>query len=291
MAGCIGVPQEQYDSVRAQLEASQAQSAELQTQLQNEIEVLKEQNETVKAQLGDAQAEITKLRGDIGGLKDQYDIVGATPAETAKKIVKHYHETHVYSELDFYVCADMALDVWNMLKAQGINAVVMIGGVKTGIVDITDSDHAWVMAEVSPGNYLALETTRGIVAPKEDNGLYYKGWAFDSPKEYKRYRELRKEWNLRVDIINQWTSRAKEIYAEYEKEYDNYNELVDEFNSQYVGRPVSVESLRYEIDIQAQFAVAREKEGRYDQLSELIDSQQEVMENLAAEMRGFATKW
>ncbi|GAH82550.1 unnamed protein product, partial [marine sediment metagenome] len=121
--GC-GISQEEYNRVNAQLKASEAQVAELQSEIRD--------------------------------LKEQYEIVGETPTETAEKIVKHYHETHIYSKYDFFVCSDMALDVWDMLKAQGINALIQIGNVETGAKDITEADHAWVLAETSPGQYLAL---------------------------------------------------------------------------------------------------------------------------------------
>ena len=52
----------------------------------------------------------------------------------------------------------MSLDVWNMLKAQGINALVQIGNVDRTIEEVVESNHAWVLAEISPGNFLALET-------------------------------------------------------------------------------------------------------------------------------------
>ena len=61
-AGC-GISQEEYDRVSAQLTASQAQ--------------------------------VVELQNEIRELKEQYEIVGETPAETAENIVKRYHETHI----------------------------------------------------------------------------------------------------------------------------------------------------------------------------------------------------
>ena len=39
-----------------------------------------------------------------------------------------------------------------MLKTQGINALMVVGDINTPITDITQSNHAWVLAEVSPGS-------------------------------------------------------------------------------------------------------------------------------------------
>ena len=164
--GCAGgIPQEQYDRVNAQLEAVQAQVAELQAELESKTRELKEQNETAGAELESAQAKINQLQGEIGGLQEQYELIGQTPEETATNIVRHYHETHTYSTVDFYVCSDMAADVWNMLKTFGIEALIQVGNVHQAVNEITESDHAWVLAEIAPGQYLALETTGGQVVP------------------------------------------------------------------------------------------------------------------------------
>lgn len=207
------------------------------------------------------------------GVSYQEDkLVGETPVETAQNIIKHYHETHIYSEYDFFVCSDMALDVWDMLKAQGINAIIQIGNVKTEAKDITEADHTWVLAETSPGYHLALEPTGGYAVWEEDNPLYYEGWSFDSPREYKRFVELRYEYNIRVSLIDQLTNKAQKTYEEYQ-------ELLNEFNRRYVGRPVSLES-------QTQLAIVKEREGRYNELLELINAQILELENVVSEMRG-----
>ncbi|GAI88828.1 unnamed protein product, partial [marine sediment metagenome] len=149
--------------------------------------------------LRESQSQVVELQREIRGLKEQYEIVGETPAETAENIVKWYHETHIYSKYDFFVCSDMALDVWNMLKAQKIDALINIGNVEMGAENITEADHAWVLAETSPGKYLALETTGGYAV--SDNPLYYKGWSFDNPAEYKRFVELKHEYDFRASLV------------------------------------------------------------------------------------------
>ena len=280
-AGC-GVSQEEYDRVNTQLGASQEQVAELQSQLrasQEQVTELQDEYDRINAKLRASQAQIAELQ-------DEYEIVGETPAETAENIVKRYHETHIYSKHDFFVCSDMALDVWNMLKAQGIDALIQIGNVKTVAEKITDVDHAWVLAETSPGNYLALETTGGYVVLGNDNPLYYKGWSFDNPREYKRFVELRLEYNIRVKIADRLTNEAQKTNEEYKRELDYYQELVNEFNRVYAGHPVSLGALTYKDKIEAQLAIAKEIEGRYNQLNELINEQQEEMETIASEMRG-----
>ena len=295
LVGC-GVAQEEYDSLKSTSEATQASLEQTTSHLtatqasleqtRSDLAVTEASLEQTKVTLGASQAQITELETRVKELREQYEIVGETPAETAENIVERYHETHIYSEVDFFVCGDMATDVWNMLKAQRISAQIVIGNVDAYITDVTAVTHAWVLAEVSPDNYLALESTGGYVVFPDENELYFKGWTFDNPKEYKRYKELRRDYNLRVDIFNQLISDRGELWEEYDEEYDYYEELIDEFNSRYAGLPLSSESEMFKDKVNAQYGIAKEMEGRYNQLGELRDEQDAKIENIASEMRG-----
>jgi len=197
LSGCqvsttaTGIPQSDYDLVLSQLSEAQSNLAALQTS-----------KDAVDDQLADAQAEIVSLEAQISALQAQYDLTGVTPAETAQKIVSYYRETHIYSSYDLFVCSDMAAEVWNMLKAAGIDSIVVVGRIDASISDILESNHAWVLAEVAPGQYLALETTGGFTVPESDNPLYYQGWSFASPADLKSYNDLVQEYNLRVGFRN-----------------------------------------------------------------------------------------
>lgn len=221
------------------------------------------------------------LSAGCGIPQEEYELVGETPTDTAINIVKRYHETHIYSKHDFFVCSDMALDVWNMLKAQGINSLIQIGNVKTRAKDITETDHAWVLAETSPGHYLALETTGGYAV--RDNPLYYEGWSFDNPREYKRFVELKQEYDIRVSIIKQLgetfevsRNTALEAHAQLLK-----------LNNEVSGLSVLDPSLSSKI---AELIKKTEEYGEYvgrcDQLNELISQQQQELENIVSEMKG-----
>ena len=218
LAGCQagGIAQEVYDQLAAQLTDAQAKL----TEAQNKLTKLQSEKSTLDAELQKAQAKINELQGQVGGLKEQATLTGATPAETAEKIVKNYHETHVYSTYDLFVCSDMAAEVWNMLKAQGIKAIIAVGDKDKAINDIIQSVHAWVLAEVNPGEYLALETTGGYVVPKSKNALYYRGWSFDSPLNLKGYNQLVREYNTRVGIRNQIAAEDKKVIEEHNKATD-----------------------------------------------------------------------
>jgi len=113
-----------------------------------------------------------------------------------KGIVETYYKSHTYSKTDMYACAQMSQDVWDMVKTKGITAVIYIGNVDNDISTITDSNHAWVMAEVSPDRWIAMETTGGFLVCADNevcsvnNDRYYHGYKFSNPKELQAYMDI-----------------------------------------------------------------------------------------------------
>jgi hypothetical protein len=92
-----------------------------------------------------------------------------------------------------YACAQMSQDVWDMVETKGISAIINVGNVTQNINTIQEADHTWVLAEVSPGEYIALETTGGYLVCSDpsicavNNPRYYIGWNFKTPKELQDY--------------------------------------------------------------------------------------------------------
>ncbi len=101
------------------------------------------------------------------------------------QIVSDYHKSHTYLMEDRFVCADMACDVWNMVKTKGIQAMIKVGNVDREITSLAEANHAWVLAEMVPGEWLALETTAGRIIYQDENPRYYRGWSFENPKKLK----------------------------------------------------------------------------------------------------------
>ncbi|MFC1901503.1 hypothetical protein ACFLX3_01040 [Chloroflexota bacterium] len=213
LSGCSSISQEQYEQIAAQLVKTKEQI----DRLQGEAKGLAAERDTTGDALQAAQAKIAELEGKVGGLQEQYDLGGATPEEAVKKIVRNYYETHEYSTTDMFICGDMASEVWNMLKAQGINAKIVVGNKDTAVLNILESNHAWVLAEVASGEYLALETTGGSTVPKSQNPLYYRGWSFDSPAKLKSHNNLVREYNVRVSIRNQIVTEDREVVEEHNR--------------------------------------------------------------------------
>jgi hypothetical protein len=206
-----GVSQADYDNLQSQLTQAQEEKAT-------------------------AQADVASLQEQVAALKAQYEFTGDTLAETAAQLVANYHATHVYSTVDYFICGDMASEVWNMLKAQGISAVIVVGDVDNAITDILQSNHAWVIATVDNGDKLALETTAGVAYTQTEKPLYYRGWTFSSPTDLKANNDLRREYNVRVEFRNllaDEVNNAADLYNntgndKYRTLYDKLKELKDD---------------------------------------------------------------
>jgi len=203
LTGCGegGIAEELYDQIREQLEQLQQQLA----QVQEQFSLLQEENQSMEQAKEAAEAALTEAEGEIAALEEQLDaceLVGTTAAETAERIAKFYQEAHYYWE-NVYDCSEMSADVWNMLQAQGIGARLVVGNPDVPAYDdITLSNHSWVMAEVAPGEYLAIEAVGGYSVSRQTNGGYYRGWTFNNPAEINLYYELITEYNVRVEMRN-----------------------------------------------------------------------------------------
>jgi len=132
-----------------------------------------------------------------------------------EKIARRYHETHTYVGDDVFDCDNMACDVWDMLKTEGINAKIAVGNVELDEYDMEDWNHAWVMAEVAPNEWVAIECTGGFVV--YDNPRYYRaGHFFNNPKSLRRFLEI---WDDYYECLNDYAQAIRD-----------YNDLVDEYN-------------------------------------------------------------
>ena len=118
-------------------------------------------------------------------------------------IAAAFHKTHTYTLQGDFVCLDMAIDVWNQLRTYGIEAKIMGGNINENITAwnyrqlARESNHAWVVAKLSPTEKVAIETTAGaVIKPGMNNAsAYFKGIEFDNPGEIKRFDSLRKKTN------------------------------------------------------------------------------------------------
>jgi len=133
-------------------------------------------------------------------------------------ILSEYHKNHTYKLNDMFICVDMANDVWDQVQTKQIPAKVCVGSITRDISTLLEADHAWVMAEVSSGSWVALETTAGQIIPESANPRYYRNaHAFNNPKEVKDYQALAREFNLAQEKRN--------------KAVESYNQVAEQFNA------------------------------------------------------------
>ncbi|MBN1693402.1 MAG: hypothetical protein JW845_07605 [Dehalococcoidales bacterium] len=234
--GCSGgVSQGKYDQIVDQLADAESQL----TQAQNSLAALQAEKDDLDALYQDTITQLSGVTQQLNELQAQYEFIGLTDAEIAEQIVINYEASHLY-ERDVYDCNNMASDVWNMLKAQGIDAVIVVGSVEYIITDIVQSDHAWVLAEVAPGEFLALDATIGHAFTPETGSRYFRGWSFANPADLKINDDLRTEYNAHVvfrNLLNNEANIAAGLYsnsttqAEADKWlslYDKLKELKDD---------------------------------------------------------------
>ena len=273
LTGCQsgGVAQDTYDKLKSQYNEIEDKYQQAASEIENKLET-----PDLSEELEEALAENADLQAQIDDLIDKYVLEGATPAETAEKIVKYYHETHVYDKYDLFVCSDMASEVWNMLKAQGINARMVVGDIDNPISDIILSKHAWVQAEIAPGEFLALETTGGRAVYIEENPLYYQGWYFTTPADHKNYQSSVKEYNTRVEIVN-------DIIIEINKAQIERDSAVNMFNTM-------VENQFADIQLNDQEEIINQWGAIKDKLVDIRESMEAELNDIKAQIDNLATR-
>ncbi len=187
-------------------------------------------------------------------------VISPTPTteQICEEIAKDYYATHKYIGNDVFDCDNMACDIWDMLIARGINAKIAIGNVKQEVNSIDDVNHAWVMAEVSPGEWLAIECTGGYLVYSSDNNLYYYGIFFNNPKQLRDFYDLYDRYQRQV-LRYQWA-------IEY------YNLLVEQYNrSDYFTKLALIGSInqasqQVELEVQLLQAIMNQIEALMSQI-------------------------
>ena len=224
------------------------------------------------------------------GARASVNISVESPADTniriLRQIVEEYHATHTYSLPDFYVCADMAQDVWNMVETRGIQAKIAAGNIELPNADVKDYNHAWVLAQYSPGTWIAMETTGGYLVP--NNPAYYRGIFFANPKDFKDYLDLMQDYNNEVERITNLTNNYNAKVTEYNAALSKYNNLVDTYNNDYANRALSSaayqQSIALKSELDAQRLTVTRLRGELDQLTLSLASENQVFAGIKSRM-------
>lgn len=145
-------------------------------------------------------AKATAQQETIPALQESSAPLQPDKMQIVEKIAAMYHVGHSYTTEGGFVCLDMAIDVWNQLKTNGIESKIMGGTIQENITAwnyrqlAMEGNHAWVVATIGPDEKVAIETTAGKVIRQNSGEAapYFKGIAFDSPAEVKKFELLRK---------------------------------------------------------------------------------------------------
>ncbi len=118
---------------------------------------------------------------------------GYTWQNKVEEIGRQYHASHIYIENETD-CNDMVIDIWNMLLAQGIKSVIVIGVLGNPFPDFNECDHAWLNVFDSSGGFITIESTTGKVyySNTPGNEDYIGSFFYKKPSD------------LRSDMMKRW---------------------------------------------------------------------------------------
>ncbi|MDO8873487.1 MAG: PEGA domain-containing protein [Methanoregula sp.] len=211
-----------------------------------------------------------------------------------RQIVEDYHKIHTYSLYDYFVCADMAQDVWNIVETQGMQALLVAGNIQNPDAGWKDYNHVWVIVEAAPRQWVALETTGGFLVYKKENPNYYRGIFFENPKDLKTNMDLRRDSNNEIErsatIVSQYNAKV----SEYNAELDYYRSVLDFYNNKYAGRGLTAaeyqESLGVKQTIDSKELKLVQLKAELDQLTITYNNEKQIMDRITAQMNDLAAK-
>lgn len=160
-----------------------------------QLSVLQDENDSLKETISPSTPTHKLSQEEISGSTTYWNMAwdDAELQQTAKDVNTAYFEWHTYiaGETD---CNDMAVDIWDMLKRQGIISLIATGNLKLDNETFVQCDHAWLVILNSSGKAFALEPTNGQ--------LYFKGDAI--AEQYMHFFIYAKPSDLRADLGSRW---------------------------------------------------------------------------------------
>lgn len=211
-----------------------------------------------------------------------------------RKIVEDYYKIHSYSLIDYFICADMAMDVWNIVDTRGMRALLVAGNIQNSAASWKEYDHAWVIVETAPGQWVALETTGGFLVFKKDNPNYFRGTFFENPKDLKTNMDLSRDYNNEIGRFSSVVSKYNAKVSEYNAERDYYYSLTASYNKKYVSQNLTFaeyqESLGAKNTIDSQQLKLIQLKAELDQLTIEYNNEKQIMDKITAQMSELVAK-
>lgn len=103
------------------------------------------------------------------------------------ELVRNYYDSHQYYE-DIYDCDQMASDLWDQARANGLEARLVLGNYMKNVNSPMDIDHAWVIVMTSNDEWLAADPTSGTLQFFTSSPRYYHGIVMNNPAEMSNYQ-------------------------------------------------------------------------------------------------------
>lgn len=188
--------------------------------------------------------------------------------EELENLVAEYYRKHEYSKEDLFVCTDMALDLWDQLKAKKIPAYIVIGSLEKRYPMEEEFNHAWVVAEPISGKYVAMDPTSGEVNLTSER--YYHGFYFDNPKNLKEYTDSIEDYKNQANVVARIVDRYNERWYDYSTRLNELNNDIDTYNRRFAGRSLSP----------ADYALAASLESDIDTLQIKVNTMKEELYSL-----------
>jgi hypothetical protein len=208
-----------------------------------------------------------------------------------KSIVEQYHGMHPYIP-GFYVCTNMAEDVWSIVEMNGIPAKIAAGDVQNPNVTVYKYNHAWVLAEYAPGEWMAMETTGGFLVPHDP--AYYRGIFFANMADFKSYIALTQNNNDEIALIENITSQYNAKRAEVDADAATLDAEVNTYNGGYAGQALSPG--QYQVgqnlinQIRTQKQIVTQANDELNQLGGNLTADERVLTGIQSEIRDLVNR-
>lgn len=193
--------------------------------LENQLSTLNAQLSSANLQISSLQTEVSSVNSQISSLKQENahltEIITPTKAthnlssvdynvsstywnmswggreyelqQTTRQVNTSYYQWHTYipNETD---CNDMACDVWDMLRKQGVISLIVFGNLDSKSETWGKCNHTWLLISNNSGQCFALEPTNGQLYFKGDTQIsqYLEGFFYAKPSD------------LRADLGSRW---------------------------------------------------------------------------------------
>jgi len=169
----------------------------------------------------------------------------------------HYQSVESMSDIG-YSCLILA----DALKTEGFPAEIAIGNVKGTSDDIVRFDDAWIVINVED-NPTAIDAQYNRIITEHENQLFYKGYSFSNPDDFREYTRLKNEHESLSNIIGIMEDK-------YNKCIVLLTNMSLEFDQEYGGKRATDQSL-------SERAKVHKKLGECQAFSDMLLSERQAL--------------